>query len=69
MFGPGELFVRNDAVLVLVLVTEDLLYEFVLIGLHLVSLVCLGSTCGPDLLNLKVTKTCLFNPPILINNS
>merc|ERR1719458_439175 len=49
---PGELFMRNDAVLVLVLVTKDLLYEFVLIRLHLVGLICLGSTCGPDLLDL-----------------
>ena len=49
----GELIVRDDAVLVLILVTKDLLYEFVLIRLHLIGLFCLGPARGSDLLNLR----------------
>ena len=52
MLRSGELLVRNDTVLVLILVAEDLLDELVLVCLHLVGLLRLGSSCRPDLLNL-----------------
>ena len=52
VLGPRELVVRDVAVLVLVLVAEDLLHELVLVRLHLVGLVGFGSARTPDLLNL-----------------
>ncbi|CAB0028178.1 unnamed protein product [Trichogramma brassicae] len=49
VLGPAELVVRDEAVLVLVLVLEDLLDEFVVIGQHLFHLLALA---GAGLLGL-----------------
>ena len=53
VLGSGELLVRDDAVLVLVLVGKDLLDQLVLVLQHLACLLALLTACTLHRLNLQ----------------
>lgn len=66
VFGPGELVVRNEPVLVLVLVLEYLLDEFLVVGHHLLDVIAALGAFGRGHLLLEVFAHLVSGQPLVL---